>query len=237
MLDWDTRTRALLGDQAMEKLQRSRVAVIGLGGVGSYAAEALVRCGVGNMLLVDPDRIEASNLNRQLPALQSTIGLYKVDVLQQRFRDIAPGVQVEVLRMVYNKANSHHILGESLDYVVDAIDSLPEKVHLMESCLNRNLAIVSAMGAANRLDPAAFRAADISETSICPMARVVRRQLRQRGIERGIKVVYSTEPPHSTMDPTKLGTVSFVPPAAGLLMASVVVRDLISTSGELDHEG
>lgn len=235
MLDWDSRTRALLGDQAIEKLQRSRVAVVGLGGVGAYAAEALVRCGVGKILLVDPDRVEASNINRQLPALQSTIGWYKVDILQQRFQDIAPGVQIEALRMMYNEANSHYILAEPLDYVADAIDSLPEKVHLMESCFHRKLNIVSAMGAANRLDPAAFRTADISETSICPMARVVRRQLRQRGIEQGIKVVYSTEHPHPTAGDSdiKLGTVSFVPPVAGLLMASVVIRDLVSASGEL----
>lgn len=230
MLSWDIRTRSLLGDDALEKLHQSRVAVIGLGGVGAYAAEALVRCGVGSLLLVDPDQVEISNLNRQLAALHSTLGQYKVDILQKRFLDIAPGAKIEALPAAYNAESSEYILGERLDYLVDAIDSLSDKLHLMKSCLKQNIPFISAMGAAKRLDPTAFKVADISETNICPMARRIRRQLRQEGIYKGVKVVYSTEPPCPTYGDAEdaLGSISFVPPAAGLVLASAVVKDLLA---------
>lgn len=226
-----TRTELLLGREAILKLARARVAVIGIGGVGSFAAEALARAGVGYLELVDPDHIVASNINRQIHALHSTLGQPKVEVMARRLRDINPRATVVPRQERYMPENGHLFVRQDLDYLVDAIDSVHNKVDLLERALRSGVKIVSSMGAGNRLDPTALRVADISTTSGCPLARVVRQRLRQRGIERGLTVVYSLEPPHKVslgnQGRQPPGSISFVPAAAGLILASLVVRDLL----------
>lgn len=223
-----SRTAALLGDRGIRKLQQSSVAVIGLGGVGSYAVEAIARCGVGTIIIVDADRIEASNINRQLPALHSTLGQYKTDVVAARLQDINPSLKICKHTCRYNHQTSNQILTEKLDYVIDAIDSLPDKVHLIKSCLDKNIPLVSSMGAALRLDPGMLRVADIKDSQVCPMARRLRRKLHKENIYSGFKVVFSLEPPLKPADDnTELGSIVTVPATAGLLLASVVINDLL----------
>ncbi|HBQ26951.1 MAG TPA: hypothetical protein DD791_11200 [Syntrophomonas sp.] len=222
------RTAVLLGNEGFKKLQQSSVAIIGLGGVGSYAVEAIVRSGVGTIIIVDADRIEASNINRQLPALHSTLGQYKTDVVADRLLDINPLLKVYKHTCRYNHQTSNQILREKLDYVIDAIDSLPDKVHLIKSCLEKNIPIVSSMGAAQRLDPGMLKVADIKDSRVCPMARRLRRELHKENIYSGFKVVFSLEPPLKPDGETaELGTIATVPAAAGLLLASVVINELL----------
>ncbi|MFY9121022.1 MAG: tRNA threonylcarbamoyladenosine dehydratase [Syntrophomonadaceae bacterium] len=222
------RTSLLIGDSGIQRLQNASVIVIGLGGVGSYAAEALARNGIGHMTLVDRDQVEATNINRQLPALHSTIGRYKCEVMAERILDINPGIELRVLPMEYTSETADSILDQPYDYVLDAIDSLTDKIHLIKHSLEKGLPIISAMGAANRLDPLKFQITDISNTHTCPMARKVRRELRQFGIVSGVPVVYSTENPHNILDDrsTRLGSVSFVPGTAGLAMAGYVINSI-----------
>ena len=218
----------LLGNEGFKKLQQSSVAIIGLGGVGSYAVEAIVRSGVGTIIIVDADRIEASNINRQLPALHSTLGQYKTDVVADRLLDINPLLKVYKHTCRYNHQTSNQILREKLDYVIDAIDSLPDKVHLIKSCREKNIPIVSSMGAAQRLDPGMLKVADIKDSRVCPMARRLRRELHKENIYSGFKVVFSLEPPLKPDGETaELGTIATVPAAAGLLLASVVINELL----------
>lgn len=223
------RTEALLGSTGLKKLQESSIAVIGLGGVGSYAAEAMARCGVETMVLVDQDRIEASNINRQLPALHSTLGKYKTDVVAARLLDINPSLIANRHTGTYNSQSSEEILSKKLDYVIDAIDSLPDKVHLIKSCLEKNIPVISSMGAARRLNPLLLRVADIKDTSVCPLARRLRRELHKEGIYSGFKVVFSIEPPlkPGQGESGELGSIVTVPASAGMLLASVVISDLL----------
>lgn len=221
------RTRLLLKEEGIHRLQQSWVAVIGLGGVGSYAAEAIARSGVGHMTIIDRDQVEVSNINRQLPALQSTLGRYKAEVIGERLLDINPSLKLDIRVEEYNPATSSSLLNPDLHFVVDAIDSLVAKIHLIVSCIDNRLPIISAMGAANRLDPLQLHIDDIKNTSNCPMARRVRRELRNNGIYQGVPVVYSTElPVKLENNSTKLGSVAYVPGCAGLLMASYVVNHL-----------
>ena len=223
-----SRTAALLGDRGIRKLQQSSVAVIGLGGVGSYAVEAIARCGVGTIIVVDADQIETSNINRQLLALHSTLGQYKTDVVATRLHDINPMLKISKHICRYNHQTSNQILAEEPDYVIDAIDSLPDKIHLIKSCLENNIPIVSSMGAALRLDPGMLRVADIKDSQVCPMARRLRRKLHKENIYSGFKVVFSLEPPLKPADDnTELGSIVTVPATAGLLLASVVINDLL----------
>ncbi|MDN5348162.1 MAG: tRNA threonylcarbamoyladenosine dehydratase [Clostridia bacterium] len=229
----------LIGKQGAAKLANSRVAIFGLGGVGSHAAEALARAGVGYLELIDGDVVAPSNINRQLPALHSTIGQPKVQVLRQRFLDINPQVQIVARQEFYRPENGASFIHKDLDYVIDAIDTVPSKVDLIARCLEANVPIISSMGAGNRLDPGAFRVADISATSVCPLAKAVRRGLRLKGIEKGVEVVFSLEPPLRPCqvcgDPYQgkqvPGSISFVPAVAGYLMAGVVIRRLLGYSG------
>lgn len=214
----------------MKRLRNSRVALFGLGGVGSFALEALARAGIGGLLLIDFDLIEVSNLNRQLLALHSTLGEAKVEVACRRVLDINPHARVETRRVKLDELNCSTLLEPGLDYVVDAIDQVSAKVALICQAKRLNQPIISCLGAAEKLDPTAFRIGDISETSVCPLARAVRQRLRARGIESGVKVVYSLEPPRTRADRPR-GSISFVPSVAGLLAASVVVNDLIRGSG------
>lgn len=225
------RTHLLVGNSGIQRLQAASIAVIGLGGVGSYAAEGLARSGIGHLTLVDRDRVEESNINRQLPALHSTIGRYKCEVMEDRIRDINPQIDLRILAIEYSENTSANILDRHLDFVVDAIDSLPDKIYLIKSCLELGLPIISSMGAANRLDPLKFQIADIKQTHICPMARKVRRELRSLDIDSGVPVVFSTENPRQPQlsdDETRLGSVAFVPGVAGLIAASFVVNSLLN---------
>lgn len=223
------RTAALLGNEGLKKLQQSSVAIIGLGGVGSYAVEAIVRSGVGTIIIVDADRIETSNINRQLPALHSTLGKYKTDVVATRMQDINPLLKIYKYTCRYNHQTSNQILREKLDYVIDAIDSLPDKVHLIKSCLQKDIPIISSMGAARRLDPSMLKVADIKDSKVCPMARRLRRELHKENIYSGFKVVFSLEPPlKPDRDTAELGSIVMVPATAGLLLASVVINDLLA---------
>lgn len=246
-----SRTEILIGPEGLQRLHGSTVAVFGLGGVGSFAAEALCRAGVGRLVLVDFDDICLTNVNRQLHALDGTVGRAKVQVMAERLRLINPQADIVPHKDFYEAANSDYLLSGGHDYVVDAIDHITSKLHLIRSCKERGLPIVSSMGAANKLDPARIRVADIAQTSTCRMAKVVRKLLRKQGIKNGVKVVYSTEEYREQAMPdagcrsdcicpnkeeqrfscehrrTILGSISFIPSIFGLTMAGVVVNDLL----------
>ena len=222
------RLQLLAGPRGMDKLKKAAVAVIGLGGVGSHAVEALARSGVGRLVLVDMDRIEISNINRQLPALTSTIGKYKTEAIARRIHEIDPSIQVSEFACRFEPASSEEILSSGLDYVIDAIDSLPDKIHLIVSCLEKGIPVVSSMGMANRLDPSMIRIGDIKETHVCPVARIIRKELRSRGIDSGIKVVYSIEKPVKPWEEKQgiLGSIIYLPGIAGYLLASFIIEGI-----------
>ncbi|NJJ36981.1 tRNA threonylcarbamoyladenosine dehydratase [Clostridioides difficile] len=230
--NFTTRTSFLVGDDGIEKLKSSNVIVFGVGGVGSFTVEALARAGVGNLTIVDFDDVDITNINRQIPALHSTVGKYKVDVMEDRILDINPNINIKKIRSLYNKDTSDEILTERYDYVVDAIDMVSSKIHLIETCEKKGLKIISSMGMGNKLDPTKIVVTDIHKTSTCPLAKVMRKELRDRGIKK-LKVVYSTEQPielkKKAMNGRKVtpGSVSFVPSVGGLIIASVIVNELL----------
>ena len=231
--NFTTRTSLIIGDEGLEKLKNSSVIVFGVGGVGSFAAEAIARAGVGNLTIVDFDDVDITNINRQLPALHSTVGRYKVDVMKERILDINPNINIKAIREVYNKDTSDSILSEKYDYVVDAIDMVTSKIHLIETCKNKGMDIISSMGMGNKLDPTKIEVTDIHKTTICPLARVMRKELKDRRIKK-LKVVYSTEQPaelkKKIFNGKKItpGSISFVPSVGGLIIASVVINDLLN---------
>lgn len=230
--NFKTRTSLIIGQEGLEKLKNSNVIVFGVGGVGSFAAEAIARAGVGKMTIVDFDDVDITNINRQLPALHSTIGRNKVDVMKERILDINPDIDIKAIVAKYSAKNSDELLCEDYDYVIDAIDMVTSKIHLIESCVKKNLKIVSSMGMGNKLDPTKIVVTDIYKTQMCPLAKVMRKELRDRRIKK-LKVVYSTEQPvelkEKIMNGKKVtpGSISFVPSVGGLTIASVVVNDLI----------
>lgn len=221
------RIEMLIGPEALEKLKNARVAVLGLGGVGSYVAEALVRSGVGTVRIIDKDVVDSSNCNRQLPALSSTIGQSKAKVMEERLKDINPDCNLETVEGLYEVGKFKEILPGNWDYIIDAIDDVKAKIDLMVTCHKGNIPFISSMGTGNKLDPSKLQLADISKTSVCPLARNVRRLLRQEGITKGIEVVFSTEEPRKCSGGYTPASMVFVPASAGLLMASRVVRNLI----------
>ena len=244
MSDQFIRTRLLVGDEPLERLQNAKVAVFGVGGVGGYAVEALARSGVGTLHLYDDDTVSESNLNRQLAALHSTLGQPKAEVMARRVRDINPACQVEAIRLFYLPQNADQVDLSPYNYVVDCIDTVAAKLELVTRCNTLQVKIISAMGTGNKFDPSALVVTDISKTQGCPLARTVRKELRKRGIHH-LKVVYSTELPASPLasvdcEPPQTtetrpgstarrdtpGSTPFVPAAAGLLLASAVVREL-----------
>lgn len=229
------RSVLLLGQHGMERLAHSTVAVFGIGGVGSYTAEALARCGVGHVVLVDHDVVCTSNLNRQVHATESTIGMRKVDAMKQRMLQINPDMQVTALPLFYLPETACQIPLVQYDYVVDAMDTVTAKLELAQRCWDNGVAQISSMGAGNKLDPTKFQVTDLYQTVVCPLARVMRRELRRRGVER-LKVVYSTESVRGCQQAEQgqkiLGSVSFVPSVAGLIAAGEVVRDLVGGFGE-----
>ena len=248
MLNQFSRTQLLLGQEGMEKLYRARVAVFGIGGVGGYTVEALARSGVGTLDLIDDDKVCLTNLNRQIFATRKTVGQYKVDVAQQRILEINPKAVVHTYKTFYAPQTAELFDFSQYDYVVDAIDTVTGKLELVEQAEKAGVPIISSMGAGNKLDPTAFEVADIYETSVCPLARVMRKELKKRGIEK-LKVVYSKEPPMTPLDDMSIscltncicppgtarkctqrrqvpGSNAFVPSVVGLIIAGEVVKDL-----------
>ena len=253
MLNQFSRTQLLLGQEGMEKLFQARVAVFGIGGVGGYTVEALARSGVGTLDLIDDDKICLTNLNRQIFATRKTVGQYKVDIAQQRILEINPKAVVHTYKTFYAPQTAELFDFSQYDYVVDAIDTVTGKLELVEQAEKAGVPIISSMGAGNKMDPTAFEVADIYETSVCPLARVMRKELKKRGIKK-LKVVYSKEPPMTPIDDMAIscrtncicppgtarkcaqrrqvpGSNAFVPSVVGLIIAGEVVKDLTGAGG------
>ena len=236
MIEQFSRTQILLGEGAMRRLYDARVAVFGIGGVGGYTVEALARCGIGQLDLIDSDTISVSNINRQILATHSTVGRLKVDVAKERVLDINPGCVVRTYPCFYLPDTADQFDFTQYDYIVDAIDTVTGKLQLVERAVAAGTPIICSMGTGNKLDPAAFQVADISKTSVCPLARIMRKELKKRGINH-LKVVYSQEnalTPVGAEEEMKLlgkrqipGSTAFVPGAAGLILAGEVIKDLI----------
>ena len=227
-----SRTENLIGKEAVEKLRGARVAVFGIGGVGGYVVEALARAGVGALDLVDNDRVSLSNINRQIIALHSTVGLWKTEVAAKRVADINPEIIVRTHNLFFLPETAEQFDFSGIDYIVDAIDTVSGKIALIESAKRENIPVISSMGTGNKLNATAFEVTDITKTSVCPLARVMRRELKKRGIEH-VKVVYSKEEPiQSGAVQEETGkaipaSISFVPSVAGLIIAGEVIKDLI----------
>lgn len=252
MLNQFSRTELLFGRNAIETLNRSRVAVFGIGGVGGYVCEALVRSGVGAFDLIDDDKICLTNLNRQIIATRKTVGQYKADVMRERMLEINPSAQIQVHKCFFLPENAEEFPFEEYSYIVDAVDTVTAKLTLIQKAREKNIPIISAMGAGNKLDAGRLRIADIYDTRVCPLARVMRRELKKRGVDR-LKVVYSDEPPVRPLDDMSVscrahcicppgaqhkcterrdipGSTSYVPAVAGLLIAGEVIKDLTKDS-------
>ena len=229
MEDQYSRTRLLIGQDALDKLSASRVAVFGMGGVGGYVVEALARSGIGALDLIDSDEVAVSNLNRQLIALQGNVGRPKVDVFEERIRDIDPSITVRKYQLFYVPERRDEIPFAEFDYIIDAIDTVTAKLDLIETADRLGIPIISAMGCGNKLDPSRLKITDIYKTEGDPLAKVMRKELRLRGIKK-LKVVFSSELPADTGSRTPSSMI-FVPAAAGLMAASEAVRDLISRPG------
>ncbi len=237
MAKWQERTVLMLGDEDLEKLRKAHVLIVGLGGVGAYAAEQLCRAGIGQMTIVDGDVVEQTNRNRQLPALISNEGKPKAEILGQRFKDINPELDIRVINEYLKDERMIEILHEAnYDYVVDAIDTLTPKILLIHYSLKVNLPIVSSMGAGGKFDPSQVQQSDISKSYNCRLAKMIRKRLHKLGIRKGVKVVFSTE----EVDPKRVrveegrnkkstvGTISYMPPVFGCFCASVVIQDLLA---------
>ena len=221
------RQLVLIGEKNFTKLQSATVVICGLGGVGSYITEALARCGIGRLILIDHDKVDISNINRQLCALQSTVGQYKVDVISARIADISPSCKIETRQMFIDEDNIADIFEFNIDYIADAIDYVPGKLALIEHCQKKKIPIISAMGAGRRFDPCKLKLADVSKTHTCPLAKNIRKQLRSRGITAGVQVVFSEEEPLKQIENTSIiGSIYFVTSVMGLIMASEIVKNL-----------
>ena len=220
-----SREELLIGKENLSKLKLAKVAIFGVGGVGSFVVEGLVRAGIGNFILIDNDTVDITNLNRQLHATHSTIGKYKVDLMRDRILDINPNANVEIYREFYESNEKNKILDSSINYIVDAIDSVKSKIELAKDVKDLNIPIISSMGTGNKLDPTKFEIADISKTSVCPLARVMRKELKKIGIKK-YKVLYSKEEPIKLNEKTP-GSISFVPSVAGLIISGEVIKDII----------
>ena len=235
MEDKFSRTEMLIGNDGMKKLNDAKVAIFGLGGVGSFVCEGLARSGIGNFILVDFDKIDESNINRQLIATVNTIGRYKADLMKERILEINPNANVEVYREFYTADSQIDIITQDLSYAVDCVDTIMAKIAIIYSCDAIGVPVISSMGTGNKLDTTMFEVADIYETSVCPLARIMKKDLRKRNIEK-LKVVYSKEHPINTNDCAinqdrkfkVKGSVSFVPSVAGLIIAGEVIKDIVN---------
>lgn len=248
MLNQFSRTQLLLGEESMNKLSDMRVAVFGIGGVGGYVCEALVRTGIGHFDLIDDDKVCLTNLNRQIIATRKTVGLYKADVMKERMLEINPNVEVNVYKCFFLPENADEFPFADYDYVIDAVDTVTAKVELVMKCKEMNVPIISSMGAGNKLDASAFKVADIYKTKMCPLAKVMRHEMKKRGVKK-LKVVYSEEKPTRPIEDMSIscrthcicppgaqhkcterrdipGSVAFVPSVAGMIIAGEVIKDL-----------
>ncbi len=251
MINQFSRTQLLLGADNMERLSKAKVAVFGIGGVGGYVVEALVRSGVGHFVLVDDDKVCLTNINRQIIATRKTVGQYKVDVMKERILDINPDADVEVRKCFYLPENAHEFDFSEYSYVVDAVDTVTAKIEIIMRAKECGVPVISSMGAGNKLDPAAFQIADIYKTTMCPLAKVMRRELKKRGVKK-LKVVYSNEKPTRPLDDMSIscrtncvcppgakhkcterrdipGSLAFVPSVAGLILAGEIIKDLTTS--------
>lgn len=223
-----SRTELLIGKENIEKLRDKKVAIFGLGGVGSFVTEGIIRCGIKNLILVDNDEISPSNINRQLYALQSTIGKKKTDLAKERCLDINPLANIQTFNLFYLEETQNQIDLSDCDYIIDAIDTVSAKLLLIENAKKLNVPIISSMGTGNKLNPFAFQISDIFKTSVCPLARTMRYELKKRGYNsktlKNLKVLFSTENPASSIRPP--ASISFIPSVAGLMIASEVIKDL-----------
>ncbi|MEK5398848.1 tRNA threonylcarbamoyladenosine dehydratase [Paenibacillus sp. FSL K6-2859] len=248
MLHQFSRTELAIGPEGLEIMKNSTVAVLGIGGVGGMAVEALARTGIGRLILIDKDSVDITNVNRQIHALTTTVGQKKAELMVERVKLINPECEAIALNMFYTEETYEELFKLKPDYVLDASDTIIYKVHLIKECLSRGIPMISSMGAANKMDPTRFQVADISKTTYDPIARVIRQKLRKEGIKKGVKVVFSTEPPmkprqdvtdkivpENAPDRRKAkqppASNAFVPPVAGLIMVSVAVRDLLEAGG------
>ncbi|WP_313640136.1 tRNA threonylcarbamoyladenosine dehydratase [Paenibacillus sp.] len=248
MLHQFSRTELAIGPEGLEIMKNSTVAVLGIGGVGGMAVEALARTGIGRLILIDKDTVDITNVNRQIHALTTTVGQKKAELMVDRVKLINPECEAIALNMFYTEETYEELFKLKPDYVLDASDTIIYKVHLIKECLSRGIPMISSMGAANKMDPTRFQVADISKTTYDPIARVIRQKLRKEGIKKGVKVVFSTEPPmkprqdvtdkivpENAPDRRKAkqppASNAFVPPVAGLIMVSVAVRDLLEAGG------
>lgn len=229
MLEQFSRTALLIGKDGVNKLQKSKVAIFGIGGVGSFVAEGLARAGIGHLVLVDYDVVDITNINRQIEATHSSLGKYKIDVMKDRILDINPNAIVETYKPDEIEGGEINIIDNSYTYIVDAIDTMTTKLKLIEKANIENVRIISATGTGNKLEPEMFEVADIYETSVCPVCKILRKELKARGIQK-LKVVYSKEKPIKHEETGNiLGSISFVPSVAGLIIAGEVVKDIIKT--------
>lgn len=231
---WLERTKKIIGSNKIEKLKNSKVVILGVGGVGSFVAEAIARSGVYNIVLVDKDQVDVTNINRQIIATNSTIGKDKVDVMKSRILDINPKCNVKIHKIFINKDNLEEIIEKDTEYVIDAIDTVSAKIALAVFCEKNNINLISSMGTGNKLDPTMFKVTDIYKTNVCPLAKVMRKELKKRNVKH-LRVLYSEEQP---IKPEKFseeensrnkspGSISFVPSVAGLIIAGEVIKDLI----------
>ncbi|WP_238653429.1 tRNA threonylcarbamoyladenosine dehydratase [Paenibacillus piscarius] len=248
MLNQFSRTELAIGPEGLAVMKNSTVAVLGIGGVGAMAVEALARTGIGRIILIDKDSVDITNINRQLHALTTTIGQNKTDLMVERIKLINPECEAIALNMFYTEETYEELFKYKPDYVIDASDTIIYKIHLIKECLARKIPMISSMGAANKMDPTRFQVADISKTTVDPIARVIRTKLRKEGIKKGVKVVFSTETPVKPREDVTQQIVpenapdrrkakqppasnSFVPPVVGLIMVSVAVRELLASGG------
>ncbi|GGC92599.1 tRNA threonylcarbamoyladenosine dehydratase [Thalassobacillus devorans] len=245
MLHQFSRNELAVGKEGLELLKGSTVAVLGIGGVGSFSVEALARTGIGKLILIDKDVVDITNINRQLPALLSTIGQPKAELMKERIRDINPECEVITLNMFYTEETYETLFDYQTDFILDASDTIIYKVHLIKECISRDIPIISSMGAANKTDPTKFQIADIFKTSYDPIAKVIRKKLREAGIKKGVPVVYSQEKPIKIKEDVRKeiapenaetrkaemppSSNAFVPSVAGLIMASYVVNEILKT--------
>lgn len=250
-----SRLELMFGQEGYQLFRNSTVAVLGVGGVGSFTVEALARTGIGRLVILDKDCVDITNINRQIHSTLETVGQPKVEVMKKRIATINPECDVITLQTFYREDTAHELFNYPLDYVVDAMDTVSAKLHLILECKERNIPFISSMGAANKIDPTQFKVADLFDTSYDPIAKVLRRELRKRGIKKGVPVVYSTESPikiHEEVLPEVVADPNspirkvtsppssngFVPSVAGLILASVVVRNLLEKNGiEIEREG
>lgn len=225
-----TRTEILIGTENLQKLKQTTVAIFGIGGVGSYVAEALARAGIGNLILIDNDKIDITNLNRQIHATHETIGKYKVEEMKKRIQLINPESKVQAIQEFVTEENIEQIINTKIDYIVDAIDTVKSKLEIIKTAKQKNIPIISSMGTANKLEPSKLEITDIYKTKTCPLAKIIRKELRKLQIPN-LKIVYSTEEPKQSKqnsDGTRtLGSISFVPSTAGLIIAGEVVNNII----------